>query len=100
MTPRDEYPTPSETRIVASFEDRKRRIESALGETEAHMARMPPSPVTRRLKLALEVVHRAIESWSAREPTDEQLALVSEQVADALLLARRNAPTVRLRRSG
>jgi hypothetical protein len=100
MTPIDEYPTRSEIRIVASSAAEKARIESDLREVESHIERMPPSPMARRLKLALEVFQRSIDSWRTRAPTEEQLALLSDHVEEALHLARRNSPTVRLRRSG
>jgi hypothetical protein len=100
MTPIDEYPTKSEIRIVASSEDGKARIESALREVESHTSRMPPSPTARRLKLEVEVCQRILDSWTTRTPTDEELAVLGEQVAEALQAARRNSPTVRLRRSG
>jgi hypothetical protein len=100
MTPLNEYPTRSETRIMASSEDEKSRIESELREVESHTSRMPPSPTARRLKLELQVFQNTLDSWTTRTPTEDEVALLGEQVAEALRVARRNSPTVRLRRSG
>jgi hypothetical protein len=99
MARENEHPTTSEPRIVASSKEERESIEFALSQAESHTVRMPPSPTTGRLKVALQVLRRVVDSWDARPPTDEQLTVLREQVAETLRLARTNSPTVRLRRS-
>lgn len=99
MAQENEHRTTSETRIVASSTEERARIEFAVSQAESYTVRMPPSPTTGRLKLALQVFRRVIDSWDTRAPTDEQLAVLRDRVAETLRLARTNSPTVRLRRS-
>ena len=64
--PADQRPAASETRINTSNTSSGDRaaIESALSQAEACVARMEPSPGTRRLTLALELFRHAVDSWS------------------------------------
>jgi len=98
MSSRDEYPTTSETRIATPADERK-RIEFALNQAESHVARMEPSPTTTRLKVALEIFRRSVDSWNTRPPTAEQLDLLREHVEEVLQLARSSSPTIKLRSS-
>jgi transposase InsO family protein len=98
MSPKDEHPARSETRIVTE-RDEKVRIEFALNQAESHLARMQSSPATRRLKLALEVFRRTVTSWSIRTPTREELDLIREHVHEVLELVKSDLPTVKLPRS-
>jgi hypothetical protein len=98
MAPRDEQPAASETR-VATADDEKARIEFALNQAESHLARTQPSPMTRRLKGQLERFRTAVDSWSTRAPTREELDRLRERVREVLDVARTSSPTVRIKRS-
>jgi hypothetical protein len=92
------YPTLSETRLVAAPADDWARIDQALNQAEAHVARMQPAPATEHLKGVLASCHRTMEGWSAAPPTYEQLHALRERVEHVLQLARTTSPTVRIRR--
>ena len=94
----DERFRPSETRIVSESEE-KTRIKLSLQEARGQLARLSPTATTRRLELALELFRRTIEAWDKQPPTNEHLDLIRDHIAEALQLARRNMPTVKLRRS-
>lgn len=98
--PADQRPAASETRINTSITSSGDRaaIESALSQAEACVARMQPSPGTRRLTLALEIFRHAVDSWSACPPTEEELELLREHVDEVLDLAQGSVPTVPLPR--
>jgi hypothetical protein len=98
MASKDEGPAPSEARIVTA-RDEKVHIEFALNQAESHVARMPPSPTTRRLKLSLEVFRRTVDSWSTRAPTREQVDLIREHIVEVLQLIKSDVPTTKLPRS-
>lgn len=89
---------PSGTRIVTEAEERA-RIKLSLQEARGQLARLSPTSTTRRLELALELFHRSVEAWDEQPPTRAQLDLMRDHIAEALLLARRSMPTVKLRRS-
>jgi hypothetical protein len=96
MTANDDHPV-SEQRIV-SARDQRGHIEFALNQVGLYLARMDPSPTTRRLELALEGFRLTVDSWSTRNPTDEQLDHIREQVDQVLRLVVSVSPTVRLGR--
>jgi len=89
--------TVSETRLVTTVGNRA-KVEFALNQAESYVARIGPSPTSRRLGLALEPFRRTVESWKMRTPTDEQVCLVLEQVLALRELAQNDVPTVRFRR--
>jgi|ERR1700679_4111207 hypothetical protein len=96
MEPEDEHRRESWTRLTA-VNDRA-RIEFALNQAESYVARMGPSPTTRRLALALEVLRKTVAAWETQEPTDEQVQLLFEHIAEVRDMAQNSTPTVRLRR--
>jgi hypothetical protein len=83
---------------MTTFNDRA-RLEFALNQAESYVARMGASPTSRRLQLTLEVLRETMASWATSEPTEEQIALVTEHVTEVRDLAADAAPTVRLRRA-
>jgi hypothetical protein len=89
---------PTGLRPITVAEDRT-QIERAFEEATKQVARMGPSATTRTLKVALAVFKHDIEQWSTDPPTQDQIALMREHLAEVLLLARSNARTVKLRRS-
>jgi|SRR5580700_3957967 hypothetical protein len=93
-------PTPSEMRLIAIPADDRERIEQALAQAEAHVARMHPSPATRHLEGTLESCRRMIDGWDVSPPTEDVLRALRERVQQTLHLARTTSPTVRLRRAG
>ncbi len=89
----------SETRIaVAAGEEEY--IDLALGQAEAHVARMAPSPATDHLRASLDRFRRTVESWKGVPPSTAEVRRVREQVAAVLQLAKTTSPTVRIRRFG
>src|SRR5580698_9216411 len=97
MEPDDEHRRESWTRLTA-VRDRA-RVEFALNQAESYVTRMGPSPTTRRLRLALEVLRQTVASWDAVDPTDEQIGLLLEHIAEVRDLAQNGTPTVRLKRA-
>jgi hypothetical protein len=97
MEPEDEHRRESWTRLT-TVRDRA-KVEFALNQAESYVARMGASPTTRRLQLALEVLRQTVTSWDASEPTDEQIGLLLEHIAEVRDLAQNSTPTVRLRRA-
>jgi hypothetical protein len=94
----DEHFRPSGTRIVTEADERA-RIKLSLQEARGQLARISPTPTTRRLELALELFRSTVETWDEQPPTDEELDLIRDHIAEAQMVARRNMPTVKLRRS-
>jgi hypothetical protein len=97
MESEDEDRRESWTRVT-SVRDRA-KVEFALNQAESCLARMGPSPTTRRLRLALDVLQQTVASWDMAEPTDEQIGLLLEHVAEVRDLAKNDTPTVRLKRA-
>jgi hypothetical protein len=97
MQPEDEHRRESWTRVTTVRD--KAKVEYALNQAESFVSRMQPSPTTRRLQLALEVLRDTVASWATTDPTDEQLGLVLEHIAEVRDLAQNATPTVRLRRA-
>jgi hypothetical protein len=97
MEPEDEHRRESCTRMTVVND--KARIEFALNQVESYVARMGPSPTTRRLRLALEVLKQTVATWETSDPTDEQVELLLEHIAEVRDLAQNSTPTVRLRRA-
>lgn len=66
-------------------------IQQALTDLDC----LEPTTTTHRLKLALALFQRSIEAWATQPPTEEQLLLIDEHIAEALELVRRNTPAER-----
>jgi hypothetical protein len=96
MPPEDEDRRESWTRMTAVND--KSRIEFALNQAESFVARMGPSPTTRRLRLALEVLRQTVAAWDTSDPNNEQMRLVFEHITEVRDVAQNDTPTVRLRR--
>jgi hypothetical protein len=94
----DEDPRASETRVVATAFGDRARVELALKEAQSHLAGMAPSPTTMRLATALEILRRIVDSWSKCAPSQEELRLLREHVAEVRdLVMQDSTPTVRLK---
>jgi hypothetical protein len=79
--------------------DPQPQLEELLTEAETLVGRMPASPGANELSLRLARFRQTIERWNeTREPTDEQLQALRDQVVEVLRIARATAPTVRLKR--
>lgn len=77
----------------------KARIGQTLQQALSDLDCLEPTTTTQRLKLALELFQRSVEAWTTHPPTEEQLLLLEEHIAEVLDLVRRNTPTGRLSRS-
>jgi hypothetical protein len=84
--------------IVAAAAQRA-RIGQTLQQALTDLDRLEPTTTTQRLKLALELFQRSVEAWITQPPTEEELLLVQEHIAEVLDLVRRKTPRERLSRS-
>jgi hypothetical protein len=67
-------------------------VENALTDTVERLNELPPGPRVRELRAKAEGFERALRSWSARPPTEEQrstlLKLVLDLNVEAMMLGR------------
>ena len=71
-------------------------VEKSLADTVERLNELPPGPRVRELRAKAEGFERALRSWSALPPTEEQrstlLKLVLDLNVDAMTLGRGQSP--------
>jgi hypothetical protein len=71
-------------------------VEASLADTTERLSDLPAGPRVRELRAKAEGFERALRSWSARPPTEEQrstlLKLVLELNVEAMALGRAESP--------
>lgn len=84
--------------LPAAPEGETAGVQAMLREAEVRVAEMVPSAAERRLRQALSIYRRVVDSWSHAPPSARQAAFVQGLVEDVLREANQESPTVRLRR--
>jgi hypothetical protein len=69
-------------------------VEKSLTDTIERLSELPPGPRVRELRAKAEGFERALRSWSARPPTEEQRSTLLKLVLDL------NVETMTLGRGG
>jgi hypothetical protein len=71
-------------------------VEKSITDTIERLSELPPGPRVRELRAKAEGFERALRSWSARPPTEEQrhtlLKLVLELNMETMTFARQPPP--------
>jgi hypothetical protein len=71
-------------------------VEKSITDTIERLSELPPGPRVRELRAKAEGFERALRSWSARPPTEEQrstlLKLVLELNMETMTFARQLPP--------
>ena len=57
-------------------------VEQSLADTLARLSELPPGPRVRELRARAEGFERALRSWAAMPPTEEQRAALLKLVLD------------------
>jgi hypothetical protein len=57
-------------------------VEKSLHDTVERLSELPPGPRVRELRAKAEGFERALRSWSARPPTEEQRSTLLKLVLD------------------
>jgi len=57
-------------------------VEQSLIDTVERLSELPPGPRVRELRAKAEGFERALRTWSARPPTEEQRAALLKLVLD------------------